>query len=94
MKRRILKKTASFHTFKKKKKQKQCRFDWHHMSSSSPGRAENRRRRRFFSPALPATSFSKTTKKTPTKLPTCLPHGGRRGDAPLGRFLDADKNMF
>jgi len=55
------------------------------MSSSSLGRAENRGRRRLFSPALLTLFFSETTKKTPTKLPTYLPHGGRIGDALLGR---------
>jgi len=87
MKRRVLGKTVSFHTFqKRKKKTKRCRFERHHKSSSSLGRVENRGRRRLFSPALPAPFFSETTKKTPTKLTTCLPHGGRTGDAPLGRL--------
>ena len=56
------------------------------MSSSSLGRAENRGRRRLFSPTLPTPFFSETTKNTPTKLPTCLPHGGRREDALLRRL--------
>ena len=32
-------------SLEKKKKQKRCRFERHHVSSSSPGRAENRGRR-------------------------------------------------
>jgi len=85
-KRCVLRKTASFHTFFFFKKQKRCCFERHHMSSSSHGRAENRGRRRLFSPTLPTPFFSETTKKTPTKLPTCLPHGGRREDALLRRL--------
>jgi hypothetical protein len=52
-------------SLEKKKKQKRCRFERHHVSSSSPGRAENRGRRSIC-PLLSHLSLSfPIPKKTP-----------------------------
>jgi hypothetical protein len=67
MKRRVLGKTAPFHLpfmqkkkKEKKKKQKWCRFERHHMSSSSPGRAKQGKKKIFFLPLFStAISLSK-----------------------------------
>jgi hypothetical protein len=79
-------------SLEKKKKQKRCRFEMHHMSSSSPGRAENKGRRiicRLLFSSLSLSLFPKT-QKNPRKHPTCpnpdpwpTTRRKNRGDKPL-----------
>jgi hypothetical protein len=79
-------------TYKKKKKrekkQKRCRCERHHMSSSSPGRAENRGRRFFFSPLFLTDSLSPLNlKKTPNQPVAYHPPAG----APVYPALSPDR---
>jgi len=69
------------HCSLKKKDKKRCRFEWHHTSSSSPGRAENRGGS-FCSPVFtdffPLPSLSQKDADQPCpKLSTCWRKGRR-----------------
>jgi hypothetical protein len=77
-------------SLEKKKKQKRCRFERHHVSSSSPGRAENRGRRSICPLLFSSLSLFPNTQKNPTKHPTCpnpnpwpTTRRKNRGDKPL-----------
>jgi len=84
MKRCVLDKTVLFQ--KKKNKDPNGAVLNGTMGLLLPLDARGRGRRRFPSPAFLFPFSSNQLKKTPTKLPTCLPHGRRKRDTPLGRF--------
>jgi len=86
MKRCVLGKTALFHPLFQKKKDPNGAVLNGTVGLILPLDTRGRGRRRFPSLAFLFPFSSKQLKKMPTKLPTCLPHGKRRGDAPLWRF--------